>query len=113
MTIKKLKKIKRPNQFPWPANPKTPAGWPKRVAIAMLAGLSVFLVSLPVSALLFLNRYQRLYPENPQNDPQNLLNALTSAILLGLAIAALSFTALLAIFLLLSLRAKPTSPSTQ
>jgi ABC-type Fe3+ transport system permease subunit len=107
MKIKKLKRLKR---FPWPANPKTPPGWAKRVAIAMLAGLSVFLVSLPVSALLFLNHYQRLYPENPQNDPQNLLNALTSAVLLGLALAALSFMALLAIFLLLSLRAKPANP---
>jgi NO-binding membrane sensor protein with MHYT domain len=94
--------------LPWPANPKTPAGWPKRVAIAMLVGLSVFLLSLPVSALLFLNHYQQLYSQ----DPQNLLSALTSAILVGLALAALSFTALLAIFLLLSLRAKPANPST-
>ncbi|HWZ52459.1 MAG TPA: hypothetical protein VNW54_13440 [Granulicella sp.] len=56
MKIKKLKKIRRLKQFPWPANPTPPAGWPKRVAIAMLAGLSVFLLSLPVSTLLFLNR---------------------------------------------------------
>src|SRR5258708_955508 len=44
MKIKKIKKVKRLKRFPWPANPKTPAGWPRRVAVAMLVGLSVFLV---------------------------------------------------------------------
>jgi len=67
--------------------------------------LGIFLLSLPVSVLLFFGHYQELYPK----DPQNLLSALTGAVLLGLALAALSFTVLLAIFFLLGLRGRPTA----
>jgi hypothetical protein len=98
-------KIQRLKNLPWPTNPQTPEGWPKRVAIAMLSGLGIFLLSLPVSVLLFFGHYQELYPK----DPQNLLSALTGAVLLGLALAALSFTVLLAIFFLLGLRGRPTA----
>lgn len=76
---------------PWRSNPKTPEGWPRRIAIALLAGLAVFLLSLPVASLLFLNHYQHLDP----NDPQNLLSALTAAVLVGLLLALLSSAALL------------------
>ena len=69
-------KIQRIKNLPWPTNPKTPEGWAKRVAIAMLCGLGVFLLSLPVSALLFLSHYEELYPK----DPQNVLSALTGAV---------------------------------
>jgi NO-binding membrane sensor protein with MHYT domain len=98
-------KIQRMKNLPWPTNPKTPEGWPKRVAIAMLSGLGIFLLSLPVSALLFLKHYEELYPK----DPQNLLSALTGAVLLGLVLAGLGFTGLLAIFLVLGVRGRATT----
>jgi hypothetical protein len=98
-------KIQRFKNLPWPTNPKTPEGWPKRIAIAMLSGLGIFVVSLPVSALLFFSHYQQLYPK----DPQNLLSALTGAVLVGLALAALGFTALMAVFYLLGLRERQTA----
>jgi hypothetical protein len=98
-------KIQRMKNLPWPTNPKTPEGWPKRIAIAMLSGLGIFLLSLPVSALLFLNHYEERYPK----DPQNVLSALTGAVLLGLALAALGFTALLGVFFLLGLRGRVTT----
>jgi hypothetical protein len=98
-------KIQRLARLPWPTNPKTPEGWPKRVAIAMLSGLAIFLLSLPVSVLLFLNHYEEQYPK----DPQNLLSALTGAVLVGLALAALGSTGLLAIFFLLALRGRATT----
>jgi len=80
----------------WRTNPKTPDGWPKRVALSMLAGLVVFALSLPVSFLLFLSRYQQTYP----HDPQNLLGALTAAIAIGLALAAVTIPVFLAILTL-------------
>jgi hypothetical protein len=98
-------KIQRFKNLPWPTNPKTPDGWPKRVALAMLSGLGVFVLSLPVSVLVLLHHYDELYPK----DPQNLLSALTGAVLVGLTLAALGFTALLAIFFLLGLRGRPTT----
>jgi hypothetical protein len=98
-------KIQRMKNVPWRTNPKTPEGWPKRTAIAMLSGLGIFVVSLPVSALLFLRHYEELYPK----DPQNLLSALTGAVLVGLVLAALGFMGLLAIFLLLGLRGRATT----
>jgi hypothetical protein len=95
-------KIQRLARLPWPTNPKTPEGWPKRVAIATLSGLAIFLLSLPVSVLLFLDHYEELYPK----DPENLLSALTGAVLVGLALAALGVAGLLAIFVLLGLRGR-------
>jgi NO-binding membrane sensor protein with MHYT domain len=98
-------KIQRTKNLPWPTNPKTPEGWPKHVAIAMLSGVGIFLLSLPVSVLLFLNHYEEMYPK----DPQNLLSALTAAVLMGLVLAALGFTGMLAIFFLLGLRPRATT----
>jgi ABC-type phosphate transport system permease subunit len=93
----------------WNKNPKTPEGWPKRAAIAMLAGLGVFILSLPVSFLLFLDHYQKLYPR----DPQNFLGALTSAIVVGLTLALLTIPTVIAILMLLrALRSKPTKSVT-
>ena len=96
-------KIQRLARLPWPTNPKTPEGWAKRVAIAMLSGLGVFVLSLPVSVLLFFSHYEKAYPK----DPQNLLSALTGAVLVGLALAALGFLSVIAIVFLLGLRGGP------
>jgi len=99
-------KIQRFQKLPWRSNPKTPEGWPKCIALATLSGLGVFLLSLPVSVPLFFDHYQQLYPK----DPQNLLSALTSAVLLGLILAALTIPTVLALLRLVALfRGKPTT----
>jgi hypothetical protein len=98
---------------PWRSNPATPEGWPKRIAIALLGGLGIFLLSLPVTSLLFFDHFHRLDP----NDPQNLLSALTSAVLVGLLLALLVSAALLLLLrLFAALRGKPAisgSPSSR
>jgi hypothetical protein len=99
-------KIQRLKNLPWPTNPKTPEGWPKRIAIAMLSGLGMFVLSLPVSVLLFFGHYQQLYPK----DPQNLLSALTGAVIVGLILALVTIPTVLAVLRLLTLsRGKPTT----
>jgi ABC-type Fe3+ transport system permease subunit len=99
-------KIQRMKNLPWRSNPKTPEGWAKRVAIAMLCGLGVFLLSLPVSALLFLSHYEELYPK----DPQNVLSALTGAVVSGLMLALVTIPMVLAVLWLLARsRGKPTA----
>jgi hypothetical protein len=99
-------KIQRLKNLPWPTNPKTPEGWPKRVALAMLSGLGIFLLSLPVSVLLFFSHYQQLYPK----DPQNLLSALTGAVGVGLILALVTIPTVLAVLRLLAL--SPGKPTT-
>jgi NADH:ubiquinone oxidoreductase subunit K len=92
-------------QISWRKNPKTPDGWFKRIAISLLAALAIFLLSLPVSFMAFLNHLQSTDP----NDSQIFLGALTSAVLVGLVLAALFFFAVLAVLALLSLRGKPAT----
>ncbi len=91
-------------QVRWRKNPKTEDGWFKRTAISLLIALGGFLVSLPVSFLLFLNHLQHAYPQ----DAQNFLGAITSAVLVGLALAALAFGASITVLFLFSLRAQPS-----
>jgi ABC-type Fe3+ transport system permease subunit len=99
-------KIQRLKNLPWPTNPKTPEGWPKRIAIAMLSGLGIFVLSLPVSALVLLDHYQELYPK----DPQNVLSALTGAVGSGLILALVTIPLVLALLWLLARsRGKPTT----
>jgi len=88
-------------KLPFRPNPKT-HGWPKRAALSLLTGITVFLISLPVSFLLFLNHDQHAYP----NDPQNLLSALTASVALGLALAACAVLASFTVLLLWSLRSQ-------
>ena len=92
-------------QIRWRKNPKTEDGWFKWTAISLLVALGVFVVSLPVAFLLFLNHLQSTYP----NDTQNFLGAITAAVITGLTLAGLSFTASMAIFFLLSFRGRPAS----
>ena len=77
-----------------------------RCDLAMLSGLGMFVLSLPVSVLLFFGHYQQLYPK----DPQNLLSALTGAVVVGLILALVTIPAVLAVLRLLDLsRGKPTT----
>jgi undecaprenyl pyrophosphate phosphatase UppP len=89
-------------QISWRSNPRTPDGWFKRIAISLLAALASFLLSLPVSFMAFLNHLESTDP----NDTQIFLAALTSAVLVGLVLAALFFFIVLSILTLLSLRGK-------
>ena len=89
----------------WRKNPKTEDGWPRRIAISLLAALTGFLLSLPISFLLFLNHLQHADP----GDTQNFLAALTSAVVVGLVLAALCFFAVLSVLYLLSFRGKPAT----
>jgi ABC-type Fe3+ transport system permease subunit len=99
-------KHRRLLQAPWRSNPKTPEGWPKRIAIALLGGLAVFLLSLPVLSLLFLNDDRH----RDAGNPQNLLHAVTSAVLVGLLLALLSIAALLLVLCLFAaLRGRPAN----
>ncbi len=92
-------------QIRWRKNPKTEDGWPKRIALAVLAGLGVFLVSLPIAFLLFLNHLQHSYPD----DTQNFLGAITSAVLIGVVLAGLGFAIVLGVLYLLSFRDRPAT----
>jgi ABC-type Fe3+ transport system permease subunit len=100
-------KIQSLARLPWPTNPKTPEGWPKRVAIAMLSGLGIFLLSLPLSVLLLLRHYEELYPK----DPQNLLSALTGAVVSGLILALVTIPMIVALLWLLARSRGKGTPS--
>lgn len=92
-------------QIGWRRNPKTEDGWFKWTAISLLAGLGIFILTLPVAFLIVLNHLQIAYP----NDTQNFLGAITAAVLSGLLLGGLCFAACMAIFLLLSFRGKPAA----
>ena len=92
-------------QLRWRKNPKTEDGWIKRTAISFLTALATFLVSLPITFLLFLGHLNRTYP----TDTQNFLGAITSAVLLGLLLAMLSFCAAMTLQFLFSLRTRQPS----
>lgn len=87
----------------WRKNPKTEDGWFKRIAISLLVALGGFLTSLPASFGLFLNRLQHTDP----GDTQNMLGAITSAVLVGLGFAVVCFVASMAVQFVFSFRKKP------
>ena len=91
-------------QIRWRKNPKTEAGWFKWTAISLLGALGVFVLAMPITFLLMLNHLQHAYP----NDTQNFLGAITAAVATGLVLGGLCFMALMAIFLLLSFRRRPS-----
>jgi hypothetical protein len=90
-------------QISWRKNPKTEDGWFKRTAISLLVALGGFLLSLPVTFLLFLNHLNHAYP----NDTQNFLGAITSAVAVGLALAAVFFAMAMTVLFVFSLRSRP------
>lgn len=93
-------------QVRWRKNPKTEDGWFKRTAISLLAALAAFTISLPIGFFLYLNHLQNTFP----NDTQNMLGAITSAVLTSLAVGGICFGGCMAIFLLFTLRAQPAKP---
>jgi Na+/H+ antiporter NhaA len=71
-------------------NPKT-TGWQRRIAIAILAGLGAFCLSLPISFYLFLSHFNTVSP----TDTQNLLSALGASVVVGVGLALIALTATL------------------
>ncbi len=86
-------------QITFRRNPKT-VGWTRRAAIALLVGFGTMLMSLPFSFLFFLSHYNSVYPK----DTQNMLSALTAAMLVGLGFAVLSAVSSVVVSLFFGLR---------
>lgn len=64
---------------------KTPR-WAKGLAISILAGLAIGVLTIIISAFFFYRHYAAAYP----TDTQNLLSALTSAVVTGIGVGALA-----------------------
>lgn len=69
-------------------NPPT-TGWARRGAIALLLGVGMFFLPMPLTFYLFLNHFNDAYPK----DPQNMLSALTASVVLGLGMAVVATSA--------------------
>ena len=82
-------------------NPKT-VGWARRAAIALLVGFGVGAVAAPLTFFILLVHYNHATPK----DPQNMLGALTLAVLVGAGLATLSAGASLGLAFLLRLGSK-------
>ena len=74
---------------------KTPR-WAKCLAISVLVGLSIGILTIAVSSYFFYQHYASQFPA----DTQNLLSALTSGVLAGIGVGAVAAVATAAIYLL-------------
>lgn len=83
---------------------KTPR-WAKCLAISVLVGLSVGILTIAVSSFFFYRHYASQFPA----DTQNLLSALTSGVLVGIGVGAVTAVATAGIYLLYGF-VKPTDP---
>lgn len=82
--------------------PAKTARWAKCLAISVLVGLGIGILTIAVSSFFFYRHYASQFP----SDTQNLLSALTSAVLVGIGVGALAAAATAAIYLLYG-RIKP------
>jgi len=64
---------------------KTPR-WARGLAISVLTGLGIGILTIIISAFFFYRHYAAEYPA----DTQNLLSALTSAVVTGIGVGALA-----------------------
>lgn len=78
---------------------KTPR-WARCLAISVLVGLSVGILTIAIASFFFYQHYASLFPA----DTQNILSALTSAVLVGIVIGAVAAVATAGAYLLLGLR---------
>lgn len=81
--------------------PAKTARWARCLAISVLAGLSIGIVTIAVSSFFFYQRYASQFPA----DTQNILSALTSGVLVGIGVGAVAAVATAGIYLLFGLRA--------
>ncbi|HEV2710773.1 MAG TPA: hypothetical protein VGU67_11205 [Edaphobacter sp.] len=77
---------------------KTPR-WARCLAISVLVGLSLGIVTIAVSSFFFYRHYAAQFPA----DTQNLLSALTSGVLVGIGVGAVAGAATAGIYLLYGL----------
>jgi uncharacterized membrane-anchored protein YitT (DUF2179 family) len=71
------------------------------LAISVLAGLSVGILTIAIASFFFYQHYASQFPA----DTQNILSALTSGVLVGIGIGAVAAVATAGIYLLFGLRA--------
>jgi ABC-type Fe3+ transport system permease subunit len=84
---------------------KTPR-WARCLAISVLVGLSLGIVTIAVSSFFFYRHYASQFPA----DTQNLLSALTSGVLVGIGVGAVAAVTTAGIYLLFGL-VRPRSES--
>jgi len=80
---------------------KTPR-WARCLAISVLVGLSIGILTIAVASFFFYRHYASQFPA----DTQNVLSALTSGVLVGIGVGAAAAVITAAIYLLFGL-AKP------
>lgn len=80
--------------------PAKTARWAKCLAISVLVGLSIGILTIAVSSFFFYQHYATQFPA----DTQNLLRALTSGVLVGIGVGAVAAVATAGIYLLFGLR---------
>ncbi len=78
---------------------KTPR-WARCLAISVLAGLSVGILTIAIASFFFYQHYSSQFPA----DTQNILSALTSGVLVGIGVGAVAAVATAGIYLLFGLR---------
>lgn len=76
--------------------PAKTARWAKCLAISVLAGLSIGILTIAVSSFFFYRHYSAQFPA----DTQNLLSALTSGVLVGIGVGAAAAVVTAGIYLL-------------
>lgn len=80
--------------------PAKTARWAKCLAISVLVGLSVGILTIAVSSFFFYQRYASQFPA----DTQNVLSALSSGVVVGIGVGAVAAVGTAGIYLLLGLR---------
>jgi ABC-type Fe3+ transport system permease subunit len=76
--------------------PAKTARWAKCLAISVLAGLSVGILTIAVASFFFYRHYTSQFPA----DTQNILSALTSGMVVGIGVGAVAAVATAGIYLL-------------
>jgi hypothetical protein len=78
---------------------KTPR-WARCLAISVLVGLSVGILTIAIASFFFYERYSSQFPA----DTQNILSALTSGVLVGIGVGAVAAVATAGAYFLFGMR---------
>jgi hypothetical protein len=77
---------------------KTPR-WARGLAISVLSGLGIGILTIAISSFFFYSRYSSEFP----TDTQNILSALTSGVLVGIGVGAVAAVATASVYFLFGL----------